>query len=45
MPINKSAKMDDQNNDARFLARSRTPGLNKMARLPASLNRINKNLP
>lgn len=45
MPINRSTKTDDQNNDARYLARSRTPGLEKMARRPASLNRINKNLP
>jgi hypothetical protein len=45
MPINKSTKADDQRNESRFRARPLTPNLDKMARRPASLNHINKNLP
>ncbi|WP_276351357.1 hypothetical protein [Cohnella caldifontis] len=45
MPHNKSTKADDQQNESRFKENVRTPGLEKMARRPASLNRINKNLP
>lgn len=45
MPKNKSSKVDDQRNEARFRDRPLTPGLEKMARYPASMNRINKNLP
>ncbi|WP_169306550.1 hypothetical protein [Cohnella pontilimi] len=45
MPHNKSTKADDQRREARFGARPLTPKLEKMARLPASLNNINKNLP
>lgn len=45
MPKNKSTKADDQRNESRFAARSNTPNLEKMARYPASMNHINKNLP
>jgi hypothetical protein len=45
MPHNKSTKADDQQNGSRMKASVRTLSLDKMARRPASLNRINKNLP
>jgi hypothetical protein len=45
MPFNKSTKADDQRREARFGSRALTPNLDKMARRPASLNNINKNLP
>lgn len=45
MPNNKSTKADDQRNNAHFKSREQALRLNKMARLPASLNGINKNLP
>ena len=45
MPKNRSTKIDDQHNESRFAAKSKTPRLEKMAQFPASMNRINKNLP
>ncbi|WP_164472687.1 hypothetical protein [Cohnella candidum] len=45
MPHNKSTKADDQRNESRFTAKAQGLSLNKMARYPASMNRINKNLP
>jgi hypothetical protein len=45
MPRNKSTQADDQRNESRFRNRAMTPNLDKMSRLPASLNNINKNLP
>lgn len=45
VPNNKSTKTDDQRNNAHFKDREQALRLNKMARLPASLNGINKNLP
>lgn len=45
MPKNKSTKTDDQRNNAHFRDREQSIKLNKMARYPASLNGINKNLP
>ncbi|WP_169732289.1 hypothetical protein [Cohnella thermotolerans] len=45
MPKNSSTKADNQQNLARFKAESRTPALEKLSRLPPSLNKINKNLP
>ncbi len=45
MPINRSTKTDDQRNNAHFKDREQSLKLNKMARYPASLNGINKNLP
>jgi hypothetical protein len=45
MPKNKSTKIDDQRNKARFKDGEQALGISKMARLPASLNGINKNLP
>ncbi|MFC5531945.1 hypothetical protein [Cohnella yongneupensis] len=45
MPKNKSSKIDDQRNNAHFKDREQALRLNKMARYPASMNGINKNLP
>jgi len=45
MPRNKSTKIDDKRQEARNTAKARTPKLEKMARYPASMNQINKNLP
>lgn len=45
MPRNKSTKTDDQNNMSRFNSKAQALNLDKMARYPASLNKINKNLP
>ncbi|MBB6730315.1 hypothetical protein [Cohnella zeiphila] len=45
MPKNSSSKIDDQQNASRFREKSTTPHLDKMARRPSSLNKINKNLP
>ncbi len=45
MPKNKSSKTDDQHNESRFRNAAAMPSLAKMARRPASLNHINKNLP
>ncbi|WP_156926588.1 hypothetical protein [Cohnella panacarvi] len=45
MPKNKSTTIDDQRNNARFKDREQSIKLSKMARYPASLNGINKNLP
>ncbi|WP_219641587.1 hypothetical protein [Cohnella sp. CFH 77786] len=45
MPVNRSTKADDQRNESRFKAQAPKVALNKMARYPASLNKINKNLP
>lgn len=45
MPKNASSKIDDQNNFSRNKSESRSIKLDKMSRLPPSLNKINKNLP
>ncbi|GIO11471.1 hypothetical protein J19TS2_10260 [Cohnella xylanilytica] len=45
MPRNGSTKADDQQNFARLKSEARTPNLEKLSRLPPSLNKINKNLP
>ncbi len=45
MPKNKSTTTDDQRNNSRFKDREQSIKLGKMARYPASLNGINKNLP
>jgi len=45
MPRNSSSKIDDQQNASRFREKANTPQLDKMARRPSSLNKINKNLP
>ncbi|MBB6669208.1 hypothetical protein [Cohnella nanjingensis] len=45
MPRNASSKADDQQNMARFKAEAKALRLDKMSRLPPSMNKINKNLP
>jgi len=45
VPRNTSSSIDDQRNESRFREKAKTPKLGKMARLPSSLNKIDKNLP
>ena len=45
LPQNKSSTVDDQRNESRFKQKAQSPKLGKMAKYPASLNGINKNLP
>ncbi|WP_192896564.1 hypothetical protein [Cohnella sp. AR92] len=45
MPRNSSSKIDDQQNHSSIREKSRSIRLDKMSRYPASMNKINKNLP
>jgi hypothetical protein len=45
MPRNSSSKIDDQQNASRMKEEVRSLKLDKMSRLPPSMNKINKNLP